>query len=96
MSELGEFAMFLAVGFTSLGLLFGPIGTAIGRRLTGRLTDLEQRLGAGRVGGTELEELQARLEALESGQHRLAEVEERLDFAERLLATQREPDRLEK
>ena len=29
MTELGEFAMFLAVGFTSLGLLFGPIGNAV-------------------------------------------------------------------
>ena len=87
MSELGEFAMFLAVGFTSLGLLFGPIGTALGRRLSGRSGPLADP--------ARLEELQARLEALESGQHRLAEVEERLDFAERLLATQRDPERLE-
>jgi hypothetical protein len=87
MSELGEFAMFLAVGFTSLGLLFGPVGTAIGRRLGGRA-------GAPPARG-ELEELQARVEALESGQHRLAEVEERLDFAERLLASQREAERLQ-
>jgi hypothetical protein len=83
MSELGEFAMFLAVGFTSLGLLFGPIGTAIGRRLSGRST-------AGMSPG-ELDELQRRVDALESGQHRLAEVEERLDFAERLLARPNEP-----
>jgi hypothetical protein len=87
MSEMGEFAMFLAVGFTSLGLLFGPIGTAIGRRLSGR--------GGTPPARAELEELHARLEALESGQHRIAEVEERLDFAERLLATQREAERLQ-
>lgn len=87
MTEMGEFAMFLAVGFTSLGLLFGPIGTAIGRRLSGR--------SSGAPSQAELDELYRRVDALESGQHRLAEVEERLDFAERLLAGQREAERLE-
>ena len=87
MSELGEFAMFLALGFTSLGLFFGPIGTALGRRLSARGTPAPD--------AAELEELHNRVEALEAGQRRLAEVEERLDFAERLLATQREAERLE-
>ena len=87
MSEMGEFAMFLAVGFTSLGLLFGPIGIAIGRRLSGKASAAPSQ--------AELDELHRRVDALESGQHRLAEVEERLDFAERLLASQREPERLE-
>ena len=87
MTELGEFAMFLAVGFTSLGLLFGPIGTAVGKRISARRDPAP--------GAQELEELHARVAALESGQHRLADVEERLDFAERLLARQREPERLE-
>ena len=86
MTEMGEFAMYLAVGFTSLGLLFGPIGTAIGRRLSGRRSDAPSQ-GA-------LDEVHRRMDALESGQHRLAEIEERLDFAERVLARQHESDRL--
>ncbi len=86
MTELGEFAMYLAVGFTSLGLLFGPIGTAVARRIGGH---------AGKPDRAELAEVEARLAALESGQHRLAELEERVDFAERLLAQGREPQRLE-
>ena len=37
-----------------------------------------------------VEDLQKRLDALEEGQRRVAELEERLDFAERLLARQRD------
>ena len=36
MTELGEFAMYLAYGFIGLGFLFGPIGVAIGRRIGGQ------------------------------------------------------------
>ena len=39
-------------------------------------------------------DLQQRLEQLEDVQRRLSEVEERLDFAERLLAKQRDVERL--
>ena len=38
--------------------------------------------------------IDGRLEELQRGQDRMAELEERLDFAERLLAQQREPARL--
>ena len=41
-----------------------------------------------------VEELEARLAQLDSVQARMFELEERLDFAERLLAQQREPVRL--
>ncbi len=41
-----------------------------------------------------LAEVEARLEALEGEGRRLYELEERLDFAERLLAQAREPERL--
>ena len=41
-----------------------------------------------------LEDMRERLLRLEDVEKRLAEVEERLDFAERLLARQREPERL--
>jgi len=42
----------------------------------------------------ELEALRARVQELEGLQHRMMELEERLDFTERLLVQQREPDRL--
>ena len=82
MSEAGEFAMWLAVGGTSVGLLtvLQPLVRAWARRIEA---------------GTVSAETQARLDALEqrgmvSGEvdltrQRLAELEERLDFAERLL-----------
>ena len=78
MSVEGEIAMFLAIGAAALGLLFGPIGSALARRLACRLE------AAGTP--TEVEEWGARVTAEMSDlRHRLAEVEERLDFAERLL-----------
>ncbi|MBK6421251.1 MAG: hypothetical protein IPI38_05355 [Gemmatimonadetes bacterium] len=42
----------------------------------------------------ELDELRARAAGAEELQHRVAELEERLDFAERMLARQREPGAL--
>jgi uncharacterized protein YecT (DUF1311 family) len=82
MTEAGEFAMWLAVGGTSVGLLtvLQPLVRAWARRIEA---------------GTVSAETKARLDALEqrgmvSGEvdltrQRLAELEERLDFAERLL-----------
>ncbi len=45
-----------------------------------------------RVGGSD--DVQTRLDALEDVQRRLADVEERLDFAERMLAKQRDVERI--
>ena len=82
MTGAGEFAMWLAIGGTSVGLLtvLQPLVRAWARRIEA---------------GTVSTETQARLDALEqrgmvSGEvdltrQRLAELEERLDFAERLL-----------
>lgn len=42
----------------------------------------------------EVESLRSRLNEVEAQQSHIAELEERLDFAERLLAQSREPDRL--
>ena len=36
MSGAGELAMFLAIGATAVALLFGPIGSALARRIGGR------------------------------------------------------------
>ena len=77
MSPPGELAMFLAIGAAALGLFFGPIGMALGRRLSGR--------GPAHADG-ELEQTGTQVTAeMDDLRRRLAEVEERLDFAERLL-----------
>jgi hypothetical protein len=77
MSPPGELAMFLAIGAAAVGLFFGPIGMALGRRLSGRVHTHIQ---------AELEEASAQVTAeMDDLRRRLAEVEERLDFAERLL-----------
>ncbi len=95
MSDIGEFAMFLAVGFASASLFLGPIGRALGRWIEGKV---------GRSAGPELEELSARVAELEArgpitGEtdlvaRRLAELEERVDFTERLLAQGKDRARL--
>lgn len=76
MTELGEFAMFLAVGGGMLGLTLGPIGRALARRLEGRRQPGEDFLA----------DLEARVAELEAARQHIAELEERLDFTERLLA----------
>ena len=79
MTGAGELAMFLAIGAAAVGLLFGPIGSAVARRLVGKAA-ADPALEA------EVEELQARI----------GEVDVRVDFTERLLAQNREPDRLQR
>lgn len=77
MSPPGELAMFLAIGAAALGLFFGPIGMALGRRLSGPAQTHTHG---------ELEEMSTQVTAdIDDLRRRLAEVEERLDFAERLL-----------
>jgi len=72
-----------------------PADSLRGRKLSWRelgraMEDVERRLGA-------LEESQRRLGegAGEDVQSRLSEIEERLDFTERMLAKQRDPERLD-
>jgi len=57
------------------------------RDLARAVEDLQQR-----VGGSD--DVQTGLDALEDVQRRLADVEERLDFAERMLAKQRDVERI--
>ena len=83
MTELGEFARYLAWGFVALGFFFGPIGKAIANRIAGASHS-----------GTEaadVAELRTRVEELEGQHQRVAELEERLDFAERMLASIQAP-----
>jgi hypothetical protein len=79
MSAAGELAMFLAIGAAAIGMLFGPIGSALAGRLAGRSREDEA--------GAEIQQMSERVTAeVDELRGRLAEVEERLDFAERLLA----------
>jgi hypothetical protein len=81
--------MFLAIGAAALGVFFGPVGTALGRRLAGRPS----------TGHThaEMEQMSERVTAeVDDLRSRLAEVEERLDFAERVLARAGEAEQISK
>ncbi len=57
------------------------------RDLAQSLEDVQRRLA-------ELEDAGSKLDTVEDLQSRLSEVEERLDFAERMLAKQRDADRI--
>jgi hypothetical protein len=79
--------MFLAIGAAALGVLFGPVGAALARRLGGRADAGEAH--------AEIEQMSERMTAeVDDLRGRLAEVEERLDFAERLLARGGEADQI--
>ncbi len=76
----------------ALGGRLGPPNPLGGPRRSRR--DLAQAVEElqKRVGGSD--DAQTRLDALEDVQRRLADVEERLDFAERMLAKQRDVERI--
>jgi hypothetical protein len=71
-------------------ILTGPIGVALAARIRGARAAGDLALAA------EVEDLHGRLGEVEDLRGRLAEMEERLDFAERMLAQSREPDRLQR
>ena len=81
-------------------ILFIAIGQALAVRLLppeerARRTEERARRKAPPAQGSEaINDVQRRLSDLEAMQTRLAEVEERLDFAERLLAKQRDAERI--
>ncbi len=90
----------VGVGFVMLAIsvakaLAGRIGPPdrLGRPRSSR-RDLAQAVEElqKRVGGSD--DVQTRLDALDDVQRRLADVEERLDFAERMLAKQRDGERI--
>ncbi len=91
----------------ALGVGFIIVAVSIAKALGGRLgppnplggprrsrRDLAQAVEdlQKRVGGSD--DVQTRLDALEDVQRRLADVEERLDFTERMLAKQRDVERI--
>jgi hypothetical protein len=85
LGDPGELALFLSIGGLFLGLFFGPIGQAIGRRIAGgkQKPDLATGLTTGEMTAERMAALEERVMELESERGQL---EERLDFAERLLA----------
>ncbi len=81
----------ISLGFFAVcGVVLYPLMRAIGRRIEGKSAAPDPGLRA------ELDQMAARLQELEQVQHRVLELEERLDFAERMLAQRRDPDRLER
>jgi flagellar biosynthesis/type III secretory pathway M-ring protein FliF/YscJ len=82
---IGPVLAILAVAVLAAILLF-PLVKAWARRIEARGADAELR--------GELDELRNRLADVEQHQVQVAELEERLDFAERLLAQSRTPDRI--
>ena len=85
LSDPGELALFLSVGAGFLGLFFGPIGQAIGRRIAGGKLkgDSATGLTTGEMTAERVAAMEERLLELESERGQL---EERLDFAERMLS----------
>jgi len=86
------------VVFPLVGMGMGVLFMVGAYRLAMRWIDrrherlLAERGGA--AGSAEIQQLRARVEALEDSVGRVPELEERLDFAERILAQQRERGRL--
>ena len=90
----------------AVGVAFIMLAISIGKALAGRLGPPDRQGGPRgrrdlaraveelqkRVGGND--DARTRLDALEDVQRRLADVEERLDFAERMLAKQRDAERI--
>lgn len=87
MTELGEFAMYAAMGATSIAALvvISPIFKALAHRIGGiKAADETLQLLEGRI--AMLEDRGSVSGEVESQHARIAELEERLDFAERMLA----------
>jgi hypothetical protein len=86
-SDVGQFAMFLALGGGFIGMLFSPLGAAIARRLSPHGDEATD---------TRMAELEARIGELEGQLQGVQELSERMDFAERLLTQQRDAEPLPK
>ena len=81
--------LFMVIGVPMLSIfVLPPLAKAWARRLEGRAGRMDEETAA------ELADLHARVGELADLQARMAELEERLEFAERLLATRREADQL--
>lgn len=82
--------IFIFGGMTLIGLGFSPIGRAFAERIRGK-TALP---GAEEMRAELAEQREEHAQELERVRQEVAELAERLDFAERLLAQQRDPQRI--
>jgi hypothetical protein len=81
--------LIVIAALTATVIILWPIMRAFGRRLEGRgAADPASR--------ADVEQVHARLAEMDTLQARVSELEERVDFTERLLAQNREPDRLQR
>ncbi len=79
--------MIVLAALLATTVILWPIMRALGRRM-------ENRGGSDPALRAEVQQVSQRLAEVDAMQARIGELEERLDFAERLLAQAREPDRL--
>jgi Tfp pilus assembly protein PilO len=82
--------IFIFGGMTAIGLGFSPIGRAFAERIKGK-TAIP---GAEEIRAELAEQREAQAEELQQVRQEVADLAERLDFAERLLAQQRDPQRI--
>lgn len=82
--------IFIFGGMTAIGLGFSPIGRAFAERIRGKTTIP----GADELRAELAEQREEQSQELERVRQEVAELAERLDFAERLLAQQRDPQRI--
>ena len=89
-SQVGAVMMFQEIFLPLIGIAFGGLVLFGVYRTVNRY--LERRQGAPELEGlqTEVEQLRSKAEGVEELVYRLNEVEERLDFAERILAQQKQ------
>jgi Tfp pilus assembly protein PilO len=81
--------MIVLAALAAATIILWPIMRALARRLEGKTAGATELR-------TEIDLLRQHLGEVDALQARVAELEERLDFAERLLAQSREPDRLQR
>jgi len=87
MTELGEFAMWIAIGGMLVATVLGvirPIGLAVARRIASKgAPDPATGITTGEMTAERMAALEERINELETERNSL---EERLDFAERMLS----------
>ena len=96
MTELGEFAMWIAIGGALVATVVGvirPIGLAVARRISAKgAPDPATGVTTGEMTAERMAALEDRINELEAERNGL---EERLDFAERMLTQGKEAPALE-
>jgi hypothetical protein len=85
LNDLAAVVLLLGAGLIVAALIW-PLIRAFARRIEGGAASAEMQ--------AEMDTLRERVRQLEEMAPRMAELEERLDFAERMVAKSREPDRL--